>query len=75
MLRVGNFGGSAGSLWGCSMDDTDKPESAVEDRPVARARRPWHAPQFIVADAALTDHSSSGGSDGGLFPAPDSTSD
>lgn len=57
------------------MDDTSKPERAVEDPPAARARRPWHAPQFIEADAALTDNSSSGGSDGGVFPAPDSTSD
>jgi hypothetical protein len=51
------------------MDDTDKLDRAVEDRPVARARRPWHPPQFIVADAALTDHSSNGGTDGGVYPA------
>jgi hypothetical protein len=57
------------------MNDTGEPEKAVEDRPLARARRPWHAPEFTVADAALTDHSSSGGSDTGVFPAPDSTSD
>jgi hypothetical protein len=56
------------------MDDTDKLGSAVEIRPVARARRPWHAPQFIMADAALTDHSSSTGSDTGVFPQPDSVS-
>ena len=51
------------------MDDTDKLNTAVDDRPAARARRPWHAPQFTVEDVALTDHSSNGGTDGGIYPA------
>jgi hypothetical protein len=73
MPRAGKSRQTCGGLWGYSMDDTDKPGSAVEGQP-ARARRPWHAPQFLVADAASTEHGSSGGSDGGIFPAPSQTS-
>jgi hypothetical protein len=34
-----------------------------------QVRRPWHAPQFVVADFALTQTASNAGHDGGVFPA------
>jgi hypothetical protein len=37
-------------------------------------RKEWQTPRVILAKTSLTDHASTGGSDGGVFPAPDSAS-
>jgi hypothetical protein len=50
---------------------TDKRVSppTPDDSPHTQVRRPWHAPQFVVADFALTQTASNAGNDGGVFPA------
>jgi hypothetical protein len=49
------------------MDDRQKTDTAPRDQ--TPIRRPWHAPQFVIADFALTGTASNAGHDGGVFPA------
>jgi hypothetical protein len=47
------------------MTDRTETEPLPGDQPKSPARRPWHTPQFILTDVALTEVQANGGNDGG----------
>jgi hypothetical protein len=61
------------------VDELSKSENtfkidAGEPAAVQDDRLEWETPSLVLASARNTDHASNGGSDGGVFPAPDSAS-
>jgi len=51
------------------MSDTPNADARPGDQPTPKARKPWHAPEFIVTDLASTDSMCHGGLDGGPMTA------
>jgi hypothetical protein len=47
-----------------AMNETRKPENEAAGQPETPVRRPWHAPQFTVAEFGLTKASVHANTDG-----------
>jgi hypothetical protein len=50
------------------MNGKHEPEAELGEKTADPVRRPWHPPQFSVADFGLTSASNHGGTDGNGTP-------
>jgi hypothetical protein len=48
------------------MTDETEPDAKSAGSAEERVRKPWHAPQFVIADVAATDVVCNAGNDGPL---------